>query len=102
MYKRQALNTKPLSFAAPEANYATASQLTQALAGVYDVLGMAREQLYANKLFNQLGACTDEGFYARNTQVTGTEVYNFDYTNVNVDQTWQTLYMGVELSLIHI
>ncbi len=92
----KALNTKPLSFAAPEANYATASQLTQALAGVYDVLGMAREQLYANKLFNQLGACTDEGFYARNTQVTGTEVYNFDYTNVNVDQTWQTLYMGVE------
>lgn len=93
---KKALNTQPLSFAAPEANYASGSQLVQALAGVYDVLGMAREQLYANLLFNQLGACTDEGFYARSGQVTGTEVYDFDYTNVNIDRTWQTLYTGIE------
>ena len=90
------LNTQPLSFAAPEANYASASQLLTALAGVYDPLGMAREQLYANKLFNQLGACTDEGFYARNTQVTGAPVYNFDYTDADIDQTWRTLYIGIE------
>ncbi len=90
------LTTEPLSFAAPESNYATGAQLTQALAGVYDVLGLSREQLYANKLFNQLGACTDEGFYARSAQVSGTEVYDFDYTNNNVDQTWQALYTGIE------
>ncbi len=90
------LNTEPLSFAAPADNYATGGQLIQALAGVYDVLGYQREQLYANLLFNQLGACTDEGFYARNTQVTGTEVYDFDYTNVNIDKTWQALYIGIE------
>ncbi len=90
------LNTQPLSFAAPAANYATEGQLLQALAGVYDPLGMAREQLYANKLFDQLGACTDEGFYDRVAQVTGTQVYNFDYTNTDIDQTWQTLYIGIE------
>lgn len=93
---KKILDTKPLSFAAPEANYASGSLLLQALAGVYDVLGMGREQLYANKLFNQLGACTDEGFYARNNQVTGTQVYNFDYTSVDIDQTWTTLYTGIE------
>ena len=93
---KKILNTQPLSFTAPEANYATGGQLLQALAGVYDPLGMAREQLYANKLFDQLGACTDEGFYGRSGQVTGTMVYNFDYTNTDIDQTWQTLYIGIE------
>ena len=93
---KKTLNTVPLSFAAPADNYATGGQLLQALAGVYDPLGMAREQLYANKLFNQLGACTDEGFYARNNKFSGSEVYNFDYTNVDIDQTWQTLYTGIE------
>lgn len=93
---KKTLNTEPLSFAAPEANYSSESQLVQALAGVYDVLGRAREQLYANKLFNQLGACTDEGFYARNNVVIGPMVYNFDYTDPDIDQTWQTLYIGIE------
>ena len=93
---KKILDTKPLSFASPEANYATGGQLLQALAGVYDPLGQARSQLYADKLFNQLGACTDEGFYARNNKFSGTEVYNFDYTNVDIDQTWQTLYTGIE------
>ncbi|MCU7694649.1 RagB/SusD family nutrient uptake outer membrane protein [Haoranjiania flava] len=90
------LNKEPISFASPEANYATGAQLLQALAGVYDVLGRQREQLYANKLFNQLGACTDEGFYARNNQVVGPMVYNFDFTDADIDQTWQTLYIGIE------
>ena len=90
------LTTEPESFAAPEANYATGGQLLQALAGTYDVLGMSRSQLYADKLFNQLGACTDEGYYARSSQVSGTEVYDFDFTNVNIDQTWRTLYTGIE------
>ncbi len=92
----KALDTKPVSFAAPEQNYASQSLLVQALAGVYDVLGFGRDNLYANRLYNQLGACTDEGFYARSSQVTGTEVYDFDFTNVNIDQTWQTLYTGIE------
>ena len=93
---KKILNTQPLSFASPMDNYASASLLVQALAGVYDPLGQARSQLYADKLFNQLGACTDEGYYARNNKFTGAEVYNFDYTNADVDQTWQTLYSGIE------
>lgn len=92
----KALDTKPISFASPEQNYASPSLLIQALAGVYDVLGEGRDNLYANKEFNQLGACTDEGYYARSSQVNGTEVYDFDFSNVNVDQTWQTLYTGIE------
>ena len=92
----KALNTQPVSFAAPAANYATEPQLLQALAGVYDPLGMGREQLYANKLFDQLGATTDEGYYARASGAPLSAAYNFDYTEPNIDQTWQTLYIGIE------
>jgi hypothetical protein len=90
------LNTQPVSFAAPAANYATEPQLLQALAGVYDVLGYNRSQLYADNLFDKLGATTDEGFYARASGVALSATYTFDYTEPNIDQTWQTLYIGIE------
>ena len=91
----KALNTQPVSFAAPAANYATESQLLQALAGVYDVLGYNRSQLYADVFFDQLGATTDEGFYARATAPLSA-AYNFDYSEPNITSTWQALYVGIE------
>jgi hypothetical protein len=90
------LNTQPLAFAAPASNYATESQLLQALAGVYDVLGYQRSGLYADNLFDKLGATTDEGFYARPSGVALSATYTFDYTEPNIDQTWQALYIGIE------
>ncbi len=93
---KKSLNTQPISFAAPTANYATEAQLLQALAGVYDVLGYRRSQLYADNLFNKLGATTDEGFYARATANALTISYNFDYTEPTIDDTWQALYIGIE------
>jgi hypothetical protein len=90
------LNTQPISFAAPASNYSTEPQLLQALAGVYDVLGLNRSQLYADNLFDKLGATTDEGFYARASGVPLSASYNFDYTEPNIDQTWQALYIGIE------
>ncbi len=92
----KALNTQPVSFASPAANYATEPQLLQALAGVYDVLGYQRSGLYADNLFDKLGATTDEGFYARATVNALTESYNFDYTEPTIDATWQALYIGIE------
>ncbi|AYD47594.1 RagB/SusD family nutrient uptake outer membrane protein [Arachidicoccus soli] len=92
----QFLNTKPLAFASPAANYATEPQLLQALAGVYDVLGLSGSQLYADNLFDKLGATTDEGFYARAKANAASETYTFDYTEPNIDATWQTLYIGIE------
>ncbi|MEO6916070.1 MAG: RagB/SusD family nutrient uptake outer membrane protein [Chitinophagaceae bacterium] len=90
------LKTAPISFAAPAANYATEAQLLQALAGVYDVLGLNRSQLYADNLFDKLGATTDEGFYARATGSALSISYNFDYTEPTIDGTWQTLFTGIE------
>ena len=89
------LDTKPISFAAPTDNYATGDQLLQALAGVYDVLGHHRSELYANDLFLKLGATTDLSFYDRaNSPLTVS--YNYDYTEPTIDANWQVLYIGIE------
>ena len=90
------LTTTPADFASPVANYSTPKQLLEALAGVYDVLGADTRDMYADKLFNQLGACTDEGFYARASMVAGPQVYNFDYTNPEIASLWLSCYRGIE------
>lgn len=90
------LTTTPSDFASPLANYSTPKQLLNALAGVYDVLGADTRDMYADKLFNQLGVCTDEGFYARASMVSGPQVYNFDYTNPEIASLWQSCYRGIE------
>lgn len=90
------LTTQPEDFVAPKANYGTASQLTSALAGVYDVLGLNRAQLYGDDFFSKLYACSDLSFYGRSSKSDGTEVFNFDNTNSVVNDTWQALYIGIE------
>lgn len=90
------LTTKPSDFVAPQANYSTESQLNDALAGVYDVLGMRRKYLYANDFYTYLYACSDLSFYQRSASTTGTEVYNFDYTDPIINETWHALYTGIE------
>lgn len=90
------LNTTPSGFLAPAAYYSTEPEMVSALAGVYDILGYNRSQLYADEMFDQLGSCTDEGFYARSAELTGVQVYNFDYTNADINGFWSALYMGIE------
>lgn len=90
------LHKKPTGYVPPEQNYATEAQLISALAGVYDVLGLNSSELYADAIFSKLGACTDEGYYARSTMISGPQVYNFDYTNADIGQFWTTLYTGIE------
>jgi hypothetical protein len=93
---RKFLTTHPDDFVAPQANYSTRSQLLEALAGVYDVLGMERKYLYANDFYTYSYACSDLSFYDRSSQTTGPEVYNFDYTDPIINETWEALYTGIE------
>lgn len=87
------LDTEPTDSVAPDFYYNTEAQLNSALIGVYDPL--SQTDMYADFMFNQLGSCTDEGFYARNI-TTGMQVYNVDYTNPDVGKFWKTLYKGIE------
>lgn len=89
------LTTKPQSFLSPD-QYYTGSNLTNALAGVYNPL--FQSTLYGNSYFSSLQACTDESFYggAGRTLTTGPEVYNYDYGNSIINGIWTTLYTGIE------
>ena len=89
------LSPEPVSFTSPLANYSTGEQLLSALAGVYDVLGYNRGELYADRWFKQLNSCTDESYYG-SSRTTGAQVFNFDYTNVDINGSWQALYIGIE------
>lgn len=88
------LNTEPTDSLTEKEYYNTESKLISALAGVYQPLGTAG--IYGDNMFDQLGAATDEGFYARSGQTTGVMVYNFDYTNAELNSFWTQLYQGIE------
>lgn len=90
------LTVNPTSFVTPQANYSTEPQLLEALAGVYDALGMQRKYLYANDIYTYLYACSDLSYYARSSQTTGPEVYNFDNSDPIINETWVALYTGIE------
>lgn len=88
------LDTKPTDTLSPEYYYSTEAELNTALIGVYDPI--SSEDLYGNNVFTFLDACTDESFYARSTQTTGTAVYNYDFSDVQIRLYWRALYQGIE------
>lgn len=88
------LDTKPTDFLAPETYYSNADELNAGLIGVYDALSY--ETTYGNNLFANLTIATDEAFWNRSAQTTGTQVYNFDYSNAEIAGLWATLYQGIE------
>jgi hypothetical protein len=88
------LDTKPTDSQAPVFYYSSEAQMNTALIGVYDPL--SSDLLYGNNIFTFLDACTDESFYARNNVTTGTQVYNYDFSNSEITGCWGTLYQGIE------
>jgi hypothetical protein len=88
------LDTQPIDTLTPNAYYNTEEQLNTALIGVYDIIG--QESVYGSAIFVGLGACTDEGWYARSALTTGMQVYNLDYSNGDVRNFWRSLYSGIE------
>lgn len=88
------LNTEPTDKIALEQYYTDEDGLNHALAGVYDMLGSS--SIYGNGIWKNLEVCTDEGYYARNTQTTGIQVNNYDPTNSDVSNYWRDLYVGIE------
>lgn len=87
------LDTEPIQKIAIEQYYTDEAGITNALAGVYDPLGS--EKLYASQLWWQLESGTDEGYYGRAATLTGSMVYSFDATAVNVTDFWANLYDGI-------
>jgi len=88
------LNTTPTDFLTQPQYFNTEAKLMNALAGVY--LPLSSGNLYGDGMFDQLGSATDEGFFARSAQLSGVQVYNFDYTSSDINGFWSQLYQGIE------
>lgn len=87
------LSTKPSDFLSPNNYYKTEKELENALNGVYDILG--QNSMYGNYLISQNGEEADEGFYAKKSLISGTQVCNTSISDANVLNLWQALYTGI-------
>jgi len=92
------LATKPTDFLQQSAYYQDESQLTSALAGVYDPLGSSAGQpMYANAIQALLTCTSDDVYYRFVPNATQTVANNsHDYTNPYVAGFWQWCYKGIE------
>lgn len=90
---KKMLDTKPTDFLSPVTYFTTEAQLRYALAAVYDVMGDG--DFYKQQYTARMGNEADEGYYARNTVVSGVQVYNFSSTDGPVEGLWASLYSGI-------
>lgn len=87
------LDLKPENFLSPVNYFNTEEQLNFALNGVYDILG--KGPLYGNLIPVNMATEADEGFYARQTTVSGPTVFNFSSSDANILNLWTNLYDGI-------
>lgn len=90
---KKLLNTSPTDFLSPGNYYKTDKQLEFALAAVYDIMGDGGfyKQIYTARMGNE----GDDGYFARNTVVSGVQVYNFSPTDSDIQNLWESLYDGI-------
>lgn len=85
------LNTEPVDKISIKQYYTDENGLKQALAGVYDPLGL----YYGNDVIKIFNSCTDEGYYARNNTF-GVATNSYDASNANIAGLWAMCYRGID------
>src|SRR5690606_10301873 len=86
------LDTKPKDFISPTTYYNTEEQLTAALMGVYDQLGVTGT--YGKYLVIELPLSTDEGL-PRDQSGVRPYLYNHSAASKEIDDCWKALYTGI-------
>jgi len=77
-------------------DFSTEAQIDNQVAGIYNVL--SQDATYAQGLWGYINAGTDESFRSGTTATTTalTQHYNIGNDEVNVNNLWKYLYMGIE------
>src|SRR5690606_7469807 len=75
----------------PKGYYDTEERLNAALAAVYDKLGA----IYGTTWLYRQGHEADEGYYSRNTPMTGPQFFDFTPSDGDVAGVWRNLYDGI-------
>lgn len=91
---KKILDKEPLDFYADLTYYYdTPEQLDASLRGVYDMLQSSA--LYGGLMNYRLGLEADEGYYARESPVSGTHANDFTSGHSDVNSFWRDLYTGI-------
>ena len=85
-------DTLPQNVKAESDYYSTATELSNALTGVYGIL--ASTNVYGDAMWNAYSAATDESYYT-NTNATGPQLMNFTSSDPTIASTWTQLYSGI-------
>ena len=89
----QYLDVKPTDFGTPGTYFESATDLEQALTGVYSALN--NRGMFGRNLVFDLAFGSDEAFYKRSTAKIDPIVYNSDGSNSTITATWTSLYAGI-------
>ena len=87
------LNTQPQNVTAESNFYTTATQLNNALTGVYDILASAN--VYGDNIWDVFSVATDESYYTVSTTTSGVQLMNFTSSESSIASTWADLYNGI-------
>ncbi len=87
------LDTQPQNVTAESNFYANATQLNNALTGVYGILASAN--VYGDNIWDALSVATDESYYTVSTTISGVQLMNFTSSESSIANTWADLYIGI-------
>ncbi len=87
------LSTQPQNVTPEQNFFVNATQLNNALTGVYDIL--TSTHLYGIDIWDTYGVPTDESFLNSTSTVTGVPEMNFTSSDPNIAGTWADLYTGI-------
>lgn len=87
------LDKVPEDYVLPDNYYKTSQDLSNALNGVYDILG--KVELYGNFIPIQLNIGTDEAFYPL-VGAAGVLANQFDPSDATINSLWNSTYSGID------
>jgi len=87
------LDTQPQNVTAVSNYFTTATQLNNALTGVYDIL--ATSNVYGDAMWDAFSVATDESYYTVSTTISGPQILNFTSSESSIANTWSDLYTGI-------
>lgn len=87
------LDTKPTDFLSPVNYFNKEEDINLAVNAIYNSLYM--QPIYGGIYPGRMNMMADEGFHARETEVSGLRVYNYSTSDTDLENFWKSCYTGI-------
>lgn len=87
------LDTKPTDFLSPVNYFNKESDIDLAVNAIYNSLYM--QPIYGGTYPGRMNMMADEGFHARETEISGLRVYNYSTNDTDLENFWKSCYTGI-------